>query len=137
MNLIGALENWWKLVSVWTCAPTLKGAILKVQENRGRDGNTQSFHSQRQEARQIQGPQADTRLPPLLSLYLSNPQELILIRYLSRGEIAQRLGVGLATVKQYRNFPPPDAMIGRNQGWLPETIDAWRKSRPKARTGNI
>lgn len=51
------------------------------------------------------------------------------IRFMSRGEIADYLGVTLATVKQYKTFPPPDAMIGRNQGWTKETVDEWVKSR--------
>ena len=46
------------------------------------------------------------------------------IRLMSRSEIADYLGVGLATVKQYRQMPPPDVIIGRNQGWSRETIDA-------------
>lgn len=48
---------------------------------------------------------------------------------MSRGEIAQYLGVSLATVKQYRDFPEPDVIVGRNQGWTQETIDAWVAAR--------
>lgn len=54
-----------------------------------------------------------------------------MIRFMSRGEIADYLGVTLATVKQYKTFPPPDAMIGRNQGWTKETVDEWAKSRKR------
>jgi predicted transcriptional regulator len=46
------------------------------------------------------------------------------IRLMSRTEIAEYLGVGLATVKQYKHMPEPDVVIGRNQGWSRETIDA-------------
>jgi predicted DNA-binding transcriptional regulator AlpA len=44
---------------------------------------------------------------------------------MSRGEIAEYLGVSLATVKQYVDFPAPDVIVGRNQGWSRETIDEW------------
>lgn len=45
---------------------------------------------------------------------------------MSRGEIADYLGVSLGTVKGYKSFPPPDVIVGRNQGWARETIDAWK-----------
>lgn len=51
------------------------------------------------------------------------------IRYLSRAEFAERIGVKSDTLKRY-NLPEPDAMIGRTRGWLPETIDKWNASRP-------
>lgn len=51
------------------------------------------------------------------------------IRFLSRGEIADHLGVTLATVKGYASFPEPDVIVGRNQGWALATIDAWRDAR--------
>lgn len=52
--------------------------------------------------------------------------------YLSRPQIADYLGVSLSTVKQYREFPPPDVLVGRNQGWKRATIDAWMKTRNQA-----
>ena len=55
----------------------------------------------------------------------------MVIRFMSRGEIAEYLGVSLATAKQYVDFPPPDAIIGRNQGWTRETIDEWVAKRAK------
>jgi predicted DNA-binding transcriptional regulator AlpA len=53
------------------------------------------------------------------------------LRFMSRGEIAEYLGVTLATVKQYVDFPEPDVLVGRNQGWSRDTIDAWRAERRK------
>lgn len=50
-------------------------------------------------------------------------------RYLSRGEVAARLGVAPGTLSRYR-LPAPDAVIGDTRGWLPETVDAWHAQRP-------
>lgn len=53
--------------------------------------------------------------------------------YLSRGEIAERLGVTLGTIKGYDKngyLPEPDVKVGRNFGWSPETIDTWNANRP-------
>lgn len=52
-------------------------------------------------------------------------------RFLSRPQIADYLGVSLTTVKQYKTFPPPDVIVGRNQGWKQSTIDAWVRNRKK------
>jgi len=51
------------------------------------------------------------------------------IRYLSRPEVATRIGVQRATIARYR-LPPPDAYLGRLPGWLPATIDRWDAGRP-------
>jgi predicted DNA-binding transcriptional regulator AlpA len=58
-------------------------------------------------------------------------------RYLSRPEVAARIGVKPDTLNKYR-LPPPDAQVGGPPGrpafgWLPETIDAWNASRPSRR----
>ena len=51
-------------------------------------------------------------------------------RYLSRPEVAKRIGVKTDTLNRYK-LPDPDAQIGvRQVGWLPATIDAWNASRP-------
>jgi predicted DNA-binding transcriptional regulator AlpA len=53
-----------------------------------------------------------------------------LIRYLSRPEVAERIGVKPDTLNRYK-LPLPDAQIGsRLLGWLPETIDRWNAARP-------
>ena len=53
--------------------------------------------------------------------------------YLSRSEVAQRIGVQTATLSRYK-LPQPDVIIGSGArptfGWLPETIDAWNMARP-------
>jgi hypothetical protein len=49
-------------------------------------------------------------------------------RYLSRAEVAERIGVKPDTLGRYR-LPQPDAMIGSVRGWLPKTIDDWNQNR--------
>ena len=51
-------------------------------------------------------------------------------RYLSRPEIAARIGVQRASLPLSR-LPPPDALTGRVRGWLPGTVDAWDAGRRK------
>lgn len=52
-------------------------------------------------------------------------------RYLSRREVAERVGVKPDTLGRYR-LPEPDAVIGDVRGWLPATIDKWHaKRRPR------
>jgi hypothetical protein len=53
-------------------------------------------------------------------------------RYLSRAEVAERIGVKPDTLGRYR-LPAPDAMIGSVRGWLPKTIDDWHQNRPGKR----
>jgi hypothetical protein len=49
--------------------------------------------------------------------------------YLSRTEVAQRIGVTPGALSRYK-LPPADAVIGTVRGWLPETIDTWQARRP-------
>lgn len=53
--------------------------------------------------------------------------------YLSRTELAERIGVKVATLSRYK-LPEPDVIIGASgrgtMGWLPETVDAWNAARP-------
>jgi len=52
------------------------------------------------------------------------------ITYLGRTEVAHYLGLaGLPSLTGVE-LPPPDAVIGDRKGWTPETIDAWKKTRP-------
>lgn len=51
------------------------------------------------------------------------------IHYLSRKEVAERIGVKPDTLGWYR-LPEPDALIGTVRGWLPHTIDKWDAGRP-------
>lgn len=53
--------------------------------------------------------------------------------YLTSADIADRLGVKVSTVRQYKlrgTLPPPDETIGRSPVWREETISAWIASRP-------
>lgn len=49
--------------------------------------------------------------------------------YLSRTQVAERIGVTPGALSRYK-LPDPDAMIGAVRGWLPATIDAWQAQRP-------
>ncbi len=54
-------------------------------------------------------------------------------RYLSLREFAARVGLEYGTLQSYRQkklLPEPDALTGRVQGWLPETVDHWQANRP-------
>lgn len=51
-------------------------------------------------------------------------------RYLSRSQVAARLGMKSAQSLSGTDLPPPDVMVGTHRGWLPETIDAWNAERP-------
>lgn len=55
------------------------------------------------------------------------------IRYLSRREVAEYIGVKPSTLSRYTHLPEPDAIVGDVRGWLPETIRAWHASRPSQR----
>jgi hypothetical protein len=52
--------------------------------------------------------------------------------YLSRAEVAARIGVKPDTLSRYR-LPEPDALIGTVRGWLPATIDGWHANRRSVR----
>ncbi|PRB09233.1 hypothetical protein CQ047_11165 [Microbacterium sp. MYb72] len=52
-----------------------------------------------------------------------------MITYLSRTQVAERIGVNPSSLGRYK-LPEPDAMIGDVRGWLPRTIDAWHAARP-------
>jgi hypothetical protein len=51
------------------------------------------------------------------------------MQYLSRTEVAERIGVTPGALSRYK-LPAPDVMIGTVRGWLPATIDAWQAARP-------
>lgn len=60
--------------------------------------------------------------------------------YLSRVEVAERIGVAPDTLSRYK-LPTPDVVVGpvnedgslprgTVRGWLPTTIDEWNANRP-------
>lgn len=52
-----------------------------------------------------------------------------MMKFLGRKGVAERLGVKTDSINGY-DLPEPDAIIDSHRGWLPETIDAWRATRP-------
>ena len=54
---------------------------------------------------------------------------MMAVEYLGVKQIADKLGITSGALLSLR-LPPPDAVIGRTRGWLPETIDEWNANRP-------
>jgi len=52
-----------------------------------------------------------------------------MLKFLGRKEFALRLGVKTDSLNGY-DLPPADAIIGTHRGWLPETVEKWKRSRP-------
>lgn len=55
-----------------------------------------------------------------------------MMHFLSLAEFAERVRLSQNTIKSYYRkelLPPPDAILGRSRGWLPETVDAWSSNR--------
>ena len=50
--------------------------------------------------------------------------------YLSKTQVAERIGMKSVRSLNKMKLPPHDARIGDTLGWLPETIDAWHADRP-------
>ncbi|MGC0364987.1 hypothetical protein ABH922_002971 [Rhodococcus sp. 27YEA15] len=53
-----------------------------------------------------------------------------MIRFLSRTQVGERIGVKPTSLGRY-DLPEPDAMIGDARGWTEETIDRWDAERTK------
>jgi transcriptional regulator with XRE-family HTH domain len=51
------------------------------------------------------------------------------VKYLSRKQVAERIGVKPSTLSRYK-LPAADATIGDVRGWLPATVDTWDRQRP-------
>lgn len=49
--------------------------------------------------------------------------------YLSRPQVAERIGVARYTLNRY-TLPPADVRVGVLPGWSEATIDAWNAARP-------
>lgn len=52
-----------------------------------------------------------------------------MLRFLSRREVAEYLGVKTDSINGY-DLPDPDAVIGTHRGWLLDTIQKFKDSRP-------
>lgn len=50
--------------------------------------------------------------------------------FLSRSQVAERLGIRSIRHLSGLKLPPPDVLVGNHKGWKPETIDAWHATRP-------
>ena len=54
----------------------------------------------------------------------------IVRKYLSRAEVADRIGLKSVRSLSGMILPEPDVEVGIHKGWKPETIDAWQAERP-------
>ncbi|QDF17570.1 hypothetical protein SEA_YAGO84_38 [Gordonia phage Yago84] len=50
--------------------------------------------------------------------------------YLSRSEVAERIGLKSIRSLSGLVLPPHDALVGNHKGYLPATIDRWMENRP-------
>jgi hypothetical protein len=50
--------------------------------------------------------------------------------YLSRTQVAERIGLKNVRSLSGLNLPIPDVKVGDHAGWKEETIDAWQVTRP-------
>jgi hypothetical protein len=50
--------------------------------------------------------------------------------YLSRVEVAARIGLKSVRSLSGMTLPPYDVRVGVHRGWKPETIDTWQANRP-------
>lgn len=50
--------------------------------------------------------------------------------FLSRSEVAERIGLKSIRSLSGLNLPPHDALVGNHKGYLVETIDQWNANRP-------
>lgn len=74
----------------------------------------------------------DWRNPLTREQVLTSHRELH--TFLSKPEVARRIGLVPDSLNHGYVLPPHDAEIGKYRGWLPQTIDSWRQSRqPKKR----
>ncbi len=52
------------------------------------------------------------------------------VTFLSRVEVAHRIGLKSVRSLSKMTLPPHDVRVGVHRGWKPETIDAWQATRP-------
>lgn len=50
--------------------------------------------------------------------------------YLSRTQVAARIGLKNVRSLSGLNLPEPDVLVGDHAGWRVDTIDAWQVTRP-------
>lgn len=78
-----------------------------------------------------------TEAPPIRRglLRLRETEPVAPVRYLSRAEFAQRIGLAPSTLSRYR-LPEADCIVGTVRGWLPETVDSWEAARPSRQSSS-
>jgi hypothetical protein len=52
------------------------------------------------------------------------------VSFLSRVDVAHRIGLKSVRSLSGMTLPPHDARIGVHRGWKPDTIDVWQSNRP-------
>lgn len=51
-------------------------------------------------------------------------------KYLSKQQVARRIGMRSSNSLSGITLPPHDVEVGVHRGWLPSTIDEWHAERP-------
>ncbi|QGH80049.1 LamD-like protein [Gordonia phage NHagos] len=60
----------------------------------------------------------------------ADPDRGPVVKYLSRSEVAERIGLKSVRSLSGMRLPPHDAEVGNHKGYLPENIDRWNETRP-------
>jgi len=61
---------------------------------------------------------------------IMDPDNVPVAIYLSRVDVARRIGLKSVRSLSGMTLPPHDVEVGVHKGWLPKTIDEWNANRP-------
>ncbi|WAB09543.1 helix-turn-helix DNA binding domain protein [Gordonia phage Wooper] len=59
-----------------------------------------------------------------------DPEQKPVVKFLSRSDVARRIGLKSVRSLSGMTLPPHDAEVGNHKGYLESTIDEWNETRP-------